>query len=127
MVLTVSNKTDYIPKWRGNDKLPVAEQIKIEHRLPTVAIKEKLFPKRFEFDAKGDVTGSFEIDRKKILEAFITGISNVAYILDDGKDVTYKVISVDNLFKAPPEFDGLIDELYNYFQDLLNRKVDEKN
>ena len=46
---------------------------------------------------------------------------------DDGKDVVYKIISVDNLFKAPPEFEGLIDELYNYFQDLLNRKVDEKN
>jgi hypothetical protein len=31
------------------------------------------------------------------------------------------------LFKAPPEFDPLVDELYSYFQDLLNGKVNEKN
>jgi hypothetical protein len=31
------------------------------------------------------------------------------------------------LFNAPPQLDALIDELYAYLQELLNKKVEEKN
>jgi hypothetical protein len=127
MVLSVSSKREYVPKFNDNGKAPVADQIKILHKAPTIAIKERLFPKRFEFDKDGDVTGSFEIDRYRILKEFIVEIINCSYKITDEMDVVVKIRDAKSLFDAPPEFDSLIDELYNYFQELLNRKAEEKN
>lgn len=126
MILSISTKREFIPKFNGNDKLPAADQIKIVHRAPTVAIKERLFPRKFEYNTSGELTGSFEVDRKKILKEFVTELVNISYKLDEDKE-TIKIKSVDELFNAPPEFDPLIDELYAYFQEILNKKVDEKN
>jgi hypothetical protein len=127
MVLTVSVNREFIPKWNGNDKAPVAEQIKIQHKAPTVTIKEKAFPKSFEFGADGEVKGHFDVDRKKLIMAFSPTFTNISYTFDDGKEVVKKIATVEQLFDAPSVFDGLIDELYNYFQELLNEKVDTKN
>lgn len=127
MVLTVAVMREYVPKWNDNDKLPAAEQIRVAHKAPTVAIKEQVFPKKFELGSDGKVTGTFEVDRKRTISAFSPTITNCAYIMDDGKDKTKKIIDVEGLFSAPSEFDGLIDELYEYFQGLLNAKVAEKN
>lgn len=126
MIISVSTKHEFIPKFNGNDKLPAADQIKVIYRLPSIAMKERLFPRRFEFGGDGQVKGTIEVDRKKVLKELVTDLINVAYKLEDDKDVK-KVGSVDELFNAPPEFDALIDEIYAYLQDLLNRKVDEKN
>jgi hypothetical protein len=127
MLLTVALNREFIPKWNSNDKAPVAEQIKIQHKSPTVSIKEKVFPKKFEFGADGEVRGSFDVDRKRLIAAFAPTFVNLAYMVDDGKEVVKKVATVEQLFEAPSVFDGLIDELYNYFQELLNEKVDTKN
>ena len=74
MVLNVSTKRVCSERRLGNDKVPVAEQIKVEHFAPTIAMKEKLFPKVFKYDQKGEVTGEFSIDREKIIRAFVREI-----------------------------------------------------
>lgn len=124
MIISVSTNREYVPKFNGNDKLPKADQFKVMHKAPTISIKESLFPRKFDFNAAGEVTSSFEIDRKKILNAFITDIQNLSYSVD-GDDK--KVTNTRQLFDAPVEFDTLIEELYGYFNELLNKKVDEKN
>jgi len=129
MVLTIATKREFIPKFNGNDKAPAAEQIKILHKAATIEIKEKLYPRTFSYGADGHVTGTMSVDRKAMLSAFIldSGLINIGYQLDDQKDHVIKVKSVDDLFSAPTEYDGLIDEIYTYFQGLLNAKVNEKN
>lgn len=127
MVLNVSIKREYTPKAFGNDKAPVAEQIKVEHHAPTFALKEKLFPKVFQYDGKGEVTGTFEIDREKIIRAFVKEIKNLSYKSDEEGGATIKIRTADDLIKAPVEFEELGDELYAYFQELLNSKISEKN
>jgi hypothetical protein len=127
MVLSISSKREYIPKFNDNQKAPVADQVKVEHKAATLALKEKLFPKMYQFDQNGDVTGSFEIDRVKILKEFIVEIKNLYYKVEEDGDINARIRTADDLFKAPTEFDGLVDELYAYFQELLNKKVSEKN
>lgn len=127
MILTVSPKREFTPKWNGNDTLPATEQIKIIHRPASIALKERLFPREFKYGADGQVSGVIVVDRKKIIDAFVIELVNIAYKFDDAKESLKKVKTVADLFDAPPEFDGLIDEMYAYFQELLNTKVDEKN
>lgn len=127
MTLTVAMNREYIPEWNGNAKAPVAEQIKVAHKAPTVSMKEQVFPKRFEFGADGEVVGSFEIDRKRLISAFAPTFTNLEYIIDDGKEVVKKIKDANDLFNAPAVFDGLIQELYDHFNELLNEKVNAKN
>ena len=124
MIISVSTKREFTPEFNGNRKLPANEQMKIIHRAPTVAIKEKLFPRKFEFDGKGEVSGSFEVDRKKIIGELTIDLLNIEYESDDEKK---KVTTVTQLFGAPVEFDPLIEELYNYYNSILNARPNEKN
>jgi len=124
MVLSFSVKREFVPEFNGNKKLSPTEQIKVEHRAATATIKETLFPRKFQLDKEGGVTSQFEIDRKRILQAFVENIKNLSYEVDGEEK---KISTVEQLFKAPIEFDGLIEELYSYFNDLLNAKVNEKN
>lgn len=126
MVISVSMKREFVPKFNGNDKAQVADQIRVEHKAPSLAMKEKLFPKVYQFDQNGEVTGTFELDRVKVIREFILEIKNLYYKNDD-IDGNVRIRTADDLFKAPTDFDALVDELYNYFQDLLNKKVEEKN
>jgi len=124
MILSISVKREFIPEFNNNKKLPAADQIKIEHKAATATIKESLFPRRFQLDKDGGVTSEFEIDRKKIIQAFVTGIKNLGYEVDgEEKNIT----TVEQLFKAPIEFDPLIEELYSYFNEMLNARANEKN
>jgi len=68
--------------------------------------------------------GSFELDRPGMLKNFIIAIKNLSW---DDEGVSYSVKTVEELLKAPPAFEPLLDELYSYFQDLLNGSVNEKN
>lgn len=139
MVLTVSDKREFVPEFNGNKELPDAEQIKVIHDAPTMAIKERVMPRAFDLDKDGQVSTHVEIDRKKIFKAFNIKIINAAYekpvtadikggarVTGDGKALI-KVQTAEDLFNAPVEFDGLIDEVYQYLQNLLNAKADEKN
>lgn len=124
MIVSISTKREYIPEFNGNRKLQVTEQMKVVHRAPTVAIKEKLFPRKFAFGADGQITGTFEVDRKKIIQELTESFSNIQYEMDGEEK---KIATVEQLFKAPVEFDPLIEELYNYYNSVLNGKVNEKN
>lgn len=126
MVISVSMKREFVPKFNGNDKAPVADQVRVEHRAPMLGMKEKLFPKVYQFDQSGEVTGTFELDRVKVIKEFVLEIKNLYYKSDE-TDTNVRIRTADDLFKAPTDFDGLVDELYSYFQDLLNKKVEEKN
>jgi hypothetical protein len=124
MILSISVKREFVPEFNNNKKLPAADQIKIEHKAATATIKESLFPRRFQLDKDGGVTSEFEIDRKKIIQAFVTGIKNLGYEVEgEEKNIT----TVEQLFKAPIEFDPLIEELYTYFNEMLNARANEKN
>lgn len=125
MVLSVTLKREYIPTFNDNQQVPSTEQIRIIHKAPTIAVKEALFPRAFKYGVDGKVYGEISFDRYKILKEFILDIQNLAYTVDGEKEPK-KIKTVDDLFNAPPEFDPLIDELYGYFQGLLNAKVDEK-
>jgi hypothetical protein len=124
MTVTVSTKREFIPEFNGNRKLSATEQLRITHRAPTVAIKEKLFPRKFSFGANGEVTGTFEVDRKRIISELTIDFINFEYESDDEKK---KITTVEQLFKAPVEFDPLIEELYTYYNTILNARPNEKN
>jgi len=124
MNITVQQKREYIPEFNGNRELPAVEQVKVLHRAATIKIKEALFPKKYEYDSNGEMKGSFELDRSGMMLKFITDIKNFSYE-EDG--VSYKIKTAAQLIDAPSEFEELLDELYSYFQELLNKKVDEKN
>lgn len=130
MTLTIADKREYTPKWNDNASLPPSEQITVKHKNASIAIKEKIYPKKFELDSKGEITGFIEMDRFKLINAFEPTFWNCGYQYDsdngkDSKKVTIKTAT--DLFAAPAQFDGLIQELYDYFGSLLNTQVDVKN
>jgi hypothetical protein len=124
MTISISTKREFIPEFNGNRKAPASDQIKFVHKAPTVAIKEKLFPRKFEFGANGEVSGTFEIDRRKLISELTTDIINLVYE-SDGEEK--KLTTVEQLFKAPIEFDPLVEELYTYYNGILNNRPNEKN
>lgn len=85
MVLSVNLKREFIPKWNGNDKASVSEQIKIVHRPATVSMKERLFPREFSYGLNGEVKGVFTVDRKKIIKEFTIDLVNIAYQVEGEK------------------------------------------
>jgi len=128
--LSTSNQRAFIPEWDGNSELPVIEQIKVQYKAITVSMKEKLLPRTFNFEQDAQskemlTTMSVTINRKNLIKELVTSIENCAYMGDDGKE--HKIVTVDQLFDAPVEFDGLIEEMYEYFNKILNQKVNEKN
>lgn len=125
MVITINESKEFVPAWNGNKELPAVDQIKVCHKAPTVDIKERVTPRRYEYDSNGAVTGSFEVDRKKVLAAMVTSISGLSCM--DENSVERKITTVDQLFKAPSVFDPLIDEIYAYLQEQLNKQISEKN
>ena len=119
----------FSPLWRENDKADDGEQIKIHYKAVTVAIKEKILPRQFSYekDDNGEMAPvmNFKIDRKKYLDELVTKIDNLGYINEDGVEV--KVATVNQLFAGPVEFDGLIDEIYAFFNELVTTRINEKN
>ena len=130
MVISTSTTRTFIPEWMGNKDLSGVEQIKITHKAPTIALKEKLFVRQFDFAQDGQKEGmvasmSVIVNRKQVLSSFVTAIENVVVSVDG---VEKKVATVDQLFEAGVELDGLVEEIYTYLNNLVNQKgVDEKN
>jgi hypothetical protein len=127
MLVSISTKGEYIPEWNKNRTLKGDEQIKVFHTLPSVSMKERLNPKTFTYGLDGDVQGKFEIDRKKTIMEFKVKIENLKVALTDGE--TKAILTGEDLFGSlvPIELDPLIDELYNYFNKILNPQVNTKN
>lgn len=129
--ISTSVNNTFIPEWDGNRELPAGEQIRVRHKSPSVAMKERLFPREFsvaqrDADSKDMLTSmSIVVDRKKVIAEMVDGIDNCGYEGDDGTVKHIKTAA--QLFESPIEFDPLIEEIYNYLQGLLVQKVDEKN
>lgn len=138
MKVTVSTALNrvFIPEWNSNKEQPEVEQIKIAYKAPTIAMKDSLFERKFDFvqstdkkDDKGnpvmEPAMSITVDRQKVISAFVTKIENLVADID-GVDVPIKTAA--QLFSAGVEFDGLVEELYTYLNNLINQRViDEKN
>jgi hypothetical protein len=91
-------------------------------------MKEKLFPRQIDYiDGKPQI--SIAIDRIKLLKELVSGIDNLAYSVEDaeGNSETKKIVTVDQLFSAPVDFDELVEEIFTYLNGLLNNRVNEKN
>lgn len=129
--ISTSVQDVFIPEWDGNKELPVGEQIQVKYKSVTVAMKERLFPRAFDYkqasaDSKDMLTSmTILVDRKKVIAEMTVDIKNCAYETAEGEIV--KVVTVEQLFKTPIDFDPLIEELYTFYQGLLTQKVDEKN
>lgn len=130
--ISINTERVFIPTFEGNDKADPNDQIKVHYKAITSSIKEDLV--RRNVDLKKDKqsgemepTVSLQIDMRKTLEKLIVSIENLGYAIN-GAD-TKKVTSVQALFDAPLEvgFYPLIEEMFAFFNDLLNQRVDEKN
>jgi len=125
MLVTVSTTREFIPKFNGNKKAVAGEQIRVAYKAPTIAMKEKLFPRKFSLGLDGAFSTSVEVDRGKIIKEMLVELFNAQYKNDNGDLVTIR--NSGELMEAPIEFDPLIEEVYNYFTELLNKKTNEKN
>lgn len=130
MLISVSNKSEFIPEWNDNQKS--TDPIVVIHKVPTMGLRERLIPKpklKLIVSADGKSEGGeteVEIDNKKIIQSMLVEIKNLAYE-SEGKEI--KVKTADDLFgnSTPSAFSGLADELGTYFQKVLNERVDSKN
>jgi len=126
---TTSKIRVFVPEWRDNNKQDDGDQIKIHYRAVTVTIKEKILPREFSYEKGSDgemaPVMNIRIDRKKYLDELVTKIENLGYINEDGVEV--KVSTVAQLFAGPIEFDGLIDEIYAFFNEIVTSRINEKN
>ena len=138
MKVTVSTALNrvFVPEWNENKEQPEVEQIKIAYKAPTIAMKDSLFERKFDFvqsadkkDDKGnpvmEPAMSITVDRQTVISAFVTKIENLVADID-GTEMPIKTAS--QLFSAGVEFDGLVEELYTFLNNLINQRViDEKN
>lgn len=130
MVINVSLKKEYIPTW--NDNQTSDKPVKVYHKAPTMALKDKLIPKpkiKMVVDGDGAKGGETEmvVDNSGLVLEMVTSIENLEVYVD-GKNIpitTAKELYGDN---APTELSGLADELGKYFQEILtNREINTKN
>jgi len=132
MVIHLSNENKFIPEW--NDNAKDANPIEITYKTPTMSLYSNLIPKpsiTLKMGTDGQMDGGeteMVIDNSKIVKEMITGIKNLSFTEDGGKEVTIK--DGKELFGSgvPSVFSGLVDEIGAYLQGVLNKKVvDAKN
>lgn len=130
-MLTLSSTTKtYVPRWNGNRELPESEQVTVTYRVPDLQLKNRLKPKpklRFQYDPAGNTTGGeteLSTDHWLVVNGLLVSIGNLAYKTEKGET---EVKNSTDLTKAPVEYEGLVDELYEIFSKELDRTVDEKN
>ena len=130
MLIEIQTRRTFIPKWRGNRQLPVAEQIVAHYRVIPLKDKARVLPKpaiNFEYDAKGNVKGGkteVGFDRKPVIDAMLIRLDNAYWSDEDGK---HEIITAKDLEGAPTDYEGLSEELGDFFREELEKKNDEKN
>ncbi len=130
MELEFSTKLTYVPKFNGNLDASPDERFSVVYKNPTPSMKSRLIGRpelRFRYDAEGRVEGGDTViqnDRKAIVDEMIIRIDGLAYKLDGEKKT---ISNAKTLWDAPVVYDGLIDELAEFFKDKLQQKVQEKN
>lgn len=131
MVITVSKIKTFVPEFNGNKEQNKEDQISVTIKNPTVAMRDRLIPRpqtKGHASSNGVTDGIdviiVEPDKKRILTEMVTSIENCAY--NDG-GVDRAINNVNELLNAPAEFNGLLDEIFDFCQKELQKKVPEKN
>lgn len=131
--ISINKERVYIPEFDGNKKQDPSEQIKVHYKAITASMKDDLIKPLVELRRNAKSEGDFDqvvstnVDKRKVLDKLIDRIENLGYSVNGGE--TKKVATVDSLFNADIEVGlyPLIEELFVFFNDMLNQKVDEKN
>lgn len=125
--LSTAKTGKYIPKWNGNEN--DTRPIEVVYNVPSIELKEKLLDRKFDLEQRGaDMVQkmSVQIDRKRTINAFLERIENLD-IEDDNGNVK-SISNTKELFASGLELDGLVEELYAHFTEVLNNtEVNEKN
>lgn len=125
--LSTAKTGRYIPKWNGNEN--DTRPIEVVYNVPSIELKEKLLDRKFDLEQRGaDMVQkmSVQIDRKRTINAFLERIENLE-IEDDNGNVK-SISNTKELFASGLELDGLVEELYAHFTEVLNNtEVNEKN
>ena len=112
MIIEVKNQDVYIPHYKGNDKLPADQQIKVNHRFLLPGERDTYIYTEDPIVDKATGKVNFKVkavqNMKGITQAIITSIENLE-IKADGKIV--KVDTVDKLYNTSGIPDGLIKDI----------------
>jgi hypothetical protein len=132
MNLEISKEGVFIPEFNGNKNLPSTDQITVRYKTPTVTIKNRC---RKKPHAKGIASTDGNIERMEItlekdetttVKEMLVSISGCSYSEKGGKAVP--IVSAQDLFNAPINFEPLLKEIVAEFDNILNNSViDEKN
>ena len=125
--LSTAKTGKYIPKWNGNEN--DTRPIVVVYNVPSIELKEKLLDRKFDLEQRGaDMVQkmSVQIDRKRTINAFLERIENLD--IEDDNDNVKSISNTKELFASGLELDGLVEELYAHFTEVLNNtEVNEKN
>jgi hypothetical protein len=132
MNLEISKEGVFIPEFNGNKNLPVTDQIMVRYKIPTVTIKNRC---RKKPQAKGIASTNGNIDHMEItvekdetttVKEMLVSISGCSYSEKGGKPVL--IISAQDLFNAPIQFESLLKEIVDEFDNILDHsEINEKN
>jgi hypothetical protein len=132
MNLEIDKEGVFIPEFKGNKKLPTTDQITVRYKTPTVAIKNRC---RKKPQAKGIASTNGSIDHMEIIvekdetttvKEMLVSISGCSYSDKSGKAVL--IVSAQDLFDAPIQFEPLLKEIVAEFDNILDHSgIDQKN
>jgi len=132
MNLEIDKEGIFIPEFNGNKKLPSTDQITVRYRTPTVAIKNRC---RKKPQAKGIASANGSIEHMEItvekdetttVKEMLVSISGCSYSGKDDKAVL--IVSAQDLFNAPINFEPLLKEIVDEFDNILDHSgINEKN
>ncbi|MCL2721743.1 MAG: hypothetical protein FWD47_10450 [Treponema sp.] len=131
MKLTISKEGVFIPEFKKNKEACSTDQIRVNYRTPTLAMKNRC---RSKPQAKGIAGSSGKVEKMEIvidkdelatLREMLISIENCSY--DSGDEIN-KIISAQNLIDAPVIFEPLLKEIVKEFDRMLDEgNINEKN
>jgi hypothetical protein len=131
MKLTISKEGEFIPAFNGNKELPVTDQIRVQYRTPTLAMKNRC---RTKPQAKGIAGADGKMEKMEIvidkdehatLREMLIRIDNCSF--SDGSS-EQKIATAQNLIDAPVIFEPLLKEIVKEFDRILDEAtLNEKN
>ncbi len=130
MKFDLDNKKTFIPEFNGNKSLPPEEQISVIYKVPTAAQKKSLKPRpdvKFQYTKDGQVSGGevmIKADQKPIIDTLLIRICGLTVNDEKGPRA---VATATDLYKLPVTFMPLIDEIGDFLEEELEKKLPEKN
>ena len=119
MIIKVAKGDTFIPNWRGNDKLPEDEQIKVEFMYMTGEQEESLTPVVPAFDDNNNIKIEYKLNATAVWDACVKKVTGL-------KDENGKAITDPSVIKTLPGTYGLITEVAGHIRREL-RDTDSKN